>query len=179
MMSERVYRFWTILQRGCLYSLLAFFAVTLVLALAFHVYVPGWVIFVVSALLIGIYGACIQIRGEAMIKAGIANHASIDGNLGISLFPEPGQIMALKSFQIFQVFSNGQALAFSSDKAPAQPVLDYRGPTVLLMVDEKQPYYDNLVITVPEGKVVRQIGLFRYKSRNSVKTVPIISFMDE
>ena len=178
-MLEKRYKFWTITQRVCLYSLAAFLVVALILAFVFHIYVPGWLFFIVSVLLAGTYGACIQFRGEAMIKAGIANHATIDGNLGVSMLQEPGPIMALKSFEIFQVHSNGQALAFSSDKDPAKRVLDYHGPTVLFLPDKNQPYYDKLVITVPENKIVRQVGTYRYDSREGVKTVPIVSFLDK
>jgi hypothetical protein len=177
-MTEKEFRFWSILQRVCLYSFTAFMVLALILAFVFHIYVPGWVIFVASALLIGTFGACVQIRGEAMIKAAVGNNASVDGNLGITMFPEPGPVMDLKSFEILQVHSNGQALAYSSDKVPAQPIIDYHGPTVLFLPDKNQPYYDHLVITVPEGKIVRQVGTYRYKARDGVKTVPIISFQE-
>lgn len=160
-------------------SLAAFLLVALILALVFHIYIPGWLFFIVTVFLAGTFGACLQIRGEAMIQAGIANHDLIDGNLGITMFQEPGPIMALKSFEIFQVHTNGQALAFSSDKDAAQRVIDYHGPTVLLLPDKNQPYYDKLVITVPENKVVRQVGTYRYNSREGVKTVPIVSFLSE
>ena len=104
---------------------------------------------------------------------------SADGNLGVTLFPEPGQVLNLKSIRIFQVFSDGSALAFTSEKVPAQPVIDYKGPTVHLFADTNNPFYDDLVITVPGNKVVRQIGTYRYESKNGVKTVPIISIMDK
>ncbi len=104
---------------------------------------------------------------------------SVDGNLGVTMFPEVGQIMPLKSIQIFQVFSDGSALAFTSDKAPAEPVVDYKGPTAYLFADAKIPYYDDLVITVPEEKVVRQVGTYRFNNKYGVKTVPIISILDK
>ena len=178
-MSPKAFKTLSIIQRVSLYSLLAFLAIALVLAFVFNVYVPGWLFFIISVLLAAVFGSCLQLRGEAIIKGSKVGYDSVNGNLGVSMFPEPGPIMALKSFEIFQVHTNGQALAFSSDKDPAKRVLDYHGPTVLFMPDKNQPYYDKLVITVPGNKVVRQVGTYRYDSREGVKTVPIVSILDK
>lgn len=178
MTKEKEYKFWTILQWICLFSLLAFWAVYIILELVFDIYTPGWVFFIVTVLLMGTFGACITIRGQLMIENGKTNRGTVDGNLGVTMLPKPGPVMDLKSFEILQVHSNGQALAYSSDKVPAQPIIDYHGPTVLFLPDKNQPYYDHLVITVPEGKIVRQVGTYRYKARDGVKTVPIISFQE-
>lgn len=117
---------------------------------------------------------------EAEVREALSrNRRSADGNLGVTMFPEAGQIMPLKSIRIFQVFSDGSALAYSSDKAPAKPIIDFNGPTVHLSADVNNPYYEDLVITVPEEKVVRQVGTFRYNNKYGVKTVPIVSLFDK
>jgi hypothetical protein len=148
--------------------------ISLILAFVFSVFVPGWLFFIVPVILIGFYGAAMQIRTEMMLSSSKGN--SSENSLGISMFSEVGQVMRLKSFQIFQVLSDGNALAFSSEKAPAQSIIDYKGPSVLLLTDGRVSYYDSLVITVPEYKVVRQVGTFRYNSKYGIKTVPIVSF---
>jgi hypothetical protein len=41
-------------------------------------------------------------------------------------------------------------------------------------------YYDDQVIKVPEGKCMRQIGVYEYQTRmETIKTVPIVQVMNE
>lgn len=103
------------------------------------------------------------------------------GDSGISLFSEPGDVMALKSFKIFQVLPNGTALAQSTDKAVVRyPNLEYGDPVVFFLPEEGVTYYDDLVIKVSSGKVVRQVGTYRYETKNEfVKTVPIVRILDK
>jgi len=179
MTIEKKYKFWTILQRICLFSLLAFWAVYAILELVFDIYTPGWVFYVVTVLLIGTFGACITFRGQLMIENGKTNRGTVDGNLGITMFPEPGQIMPLKSFLIFQVYSDGGALAFSSENAEVKSIHEHTYPVVYFPANKEVSYYDDLVIKVPGGKVARQVGIYRYMHDKEVKTVPIVSFLDE
>ena len=102
------------------------------------------------------------------------------GDPGISMFSEAGQTMPLKSFRVFQVLPNGTALAESSEKDKVKYSFEYGDPIVLLLAAENSAYYDDQVIKVPAGKVVRQVGTYRYETQNDfVKTVPIISFLDK
>lgn len=103
------------------------------------------------------------------------------GDSGISLFSEPGEVMTLKSFKLFQVLSNGTALAESTEKANVQyPALDYGDPIVLLLPEDGMAYYDDQVIKVPAGKKARQVGTYRYETKNEfVKTVPIVRILDK
>ena len=102
------------------------------------------------------------------------------GDPGISLFDEPGDVMSLKSFKIFQVLPNGTALAYSAEKTTVQYKWQYGEPVVFLLPEEGTTYYDDLVIKVPSGKVVRQIGTYRYETKNEfVKTVPIVKILDK
>lgn len=98
---------------------------------------------------------------------------------GISLFYEPGEVLPLKGFRVFQVLSNGTALARSTDKERPNDH-DYGDPIVFLMPMEGMAYYDGLTLKVPSGKIVRQTGVYRYETKMEfVKTVPIIAMFDE
>ena len=102
------------------------------------------------------------------------------GDSGISLFPEPGDEMALKSFKVFQVLPNGPALAYSSNKANVQYSFEYSDPIVFLLPDNSSSYYDDQIIKVPVGKKARQVGTYRYETKNEfVKTVPIVQILDQ
>lgn len=102
------------------------------------------------------------------------------GDPGISLFDEPGDALNVKSFKVFQVLSNGTALAQSTNKTDVRyPNLEYGDPVVFFLPVEGITYYDDLILEVPAGKVVRQIGIYRYKTKDEfVKTVPIVQIKD-
>lgn len=54
------------------------------------------------------------------------------------------------------------------------------GTIVLFAADEGDSYYDQQRITVPSGKVLKQVGVYRYVSRQDVeKTVPVVQIFDE
>ena len=55
------------------------------------------------------------------------------GDPGISLFSEPGEVLSMKSFKIFQVLSNGTALAYSAEKTTVQYKWQYGEPVVFLL----------------------------------------------
>jgi hypothetical protein len=47
------------------------------------------------------------------------------------------------------------------------------------MNNEGKYYYDDQMVKVPEGKVLRQVGVYQYPTRQDiVKTVPVIMIMD-
>ena len=102
------------------------------------------------------------------------------GDSGISLFSEPGDVLSLKSFKIFQVLPNGTALARSAEKVNVQYKWEYGEPVVFLLPEESSTYYDDQIIKTPSGKVVRQIGIYRYTTKDEfVKTVPIVKILDK
>lgn len=112
---------------------------------------------------------------------GDTGSSALYGDPGISLFDEPGDVMTLKGFRFFQVLPNGTALAQSTDKANVRyPNIEYGDPVVFFLPVEGSTYYDDLILNVPSGKVVRQIGTYRYKTKNEfVKTVPIVQIFDK
>lgn len=94
---------------------------------------------------------------------------------GIHYFEEPGDIIEGKSFEVFQVIANDAALVHGKSDYDM-----YLGPVYLLVNNEKKYYYDEEIVKVPSGKVVRQVGIYRYATRNErIKTVPIIMIMDK
>lgn len=89
-----------------------------------------------------------------------------------TMFEQPGDVIDVKSFKVFQVVDDGTALVFGE----ATDLMGYYGGTVYKLTnDEGKCYYDDEIVNVPEGGVVRQIGLYRYTTGVGLeKTVPII-----
>lgn len=99
-----------------------------------------------------------------------------DAPQGVNIFDEPGEIINEKSFKVFQVIAQDAALV----RGKGSGYKLYVGPVYLLVNDEKKYYYDDEVVNVPKGKVVRQIGIYQYPTRDDrYKTVPIIEFLDQ
>lgn len=80
-----------------------------------------------------------------------------------------------------QVLDDGSALATATTFGFGEPEdIRYFGTVVLFPPKEGTSYYDDQRIRVPKGKILKQIGTFRYESRQEdVKTVPIVDFFDE
>ena len=50
---------------------------------------------------------------------------------------------------------------------------------VLLVNEEGAYYYDNQVVDIPQGKCMRQVGVYRYTTKSEMeKTVPVVKLMD-
>lgn len=101
---------------------------------------------------------------------------------GIMFFDEPGEIVtaqtlsgnsqAVKSFEVFQVLDNGVALATGNEWFS-------RDLIVLLWNENGEPYYDNQSVVASNGKCFRQIGIYKYKSRDKMhRTIPVVILMD-
>lgn len=91
------------------------------------------------------------------------------------IFEKPGDIIDIQEFKVFQVVEKNAALVTENT--------DYDsnfGSIYMLKNDDGKYYYDDEVIPIPEGKVVRQLGIYRYLTPNKmIKTVPIIAIMDK
>lgn len=95
-----------------------------------------------------------------------------DSNDGATWFEEPGDVIELESFKVFQVLDKDAALVRGAS-------LDL-GVVYLLTNDGDKYYYDDELIKVPDGKVVRQVGIYQYQTKSEFKkTVPIIQIMDK
>ena len=95
---------------------------------------------------------------------------------GVKLFEEPGDIMEGNSFKVFQVIATDGALV--KGKSGRSDL--YYGMVYLLINREGKSYYDDEIVNVPKGKVVRQMGIYHYPTRDGFeKTVPIIEIVDK
>jgi hypothetical protein len=93
----------------------------------------------------------------------------------IHYFDEPGDVVECKSFKVFQVLAKDAALTHSNSEYDL-----YMGPICLIVNNNDEYYYDDQIVKVPKGKVARQVGIYRYVTRNDMlKTVPIIMIMDK
>lgn len=87
----------------------------------------------------------------------------------IIIFDKPQQELKEKVFDVFQVLPNGNALANS------EPRIDSPSIVALFLANEKMPYYDAQRITVPSGKRIVQIGIYKYYTDKGIeKTVPVL-----
>jgi len=90
------------------------------------------------------------------------------------MFKEPTDVISDKSFKVLQVVRNNAALVHGPGKYG-----DYYGTLYLIINDEGEYYYDDEIIKVPKGKVVRQIGVYKYTTKSeTTKTVPLIKIME-
>jgi hypothetical protein len=56
----------------------------------------------------------------------------------------------------------------------------YMGTIYVIVHDDGKLYYDNQIVKVPKGKVVRMMGTYTYTTPKGMeKTVPIIKIMDQ
>lgn len=94
---------------------------------------------------------------------------------GMSFFETPGDVIDEPSFKVFQALGDGAALA--EGKGDGYSV--YMGINALLYNEEGTPYYDEQIVTAPQGKCFRQVGIYRYPTKSGMdKTVPIVMIMD-
>lgn len=125
----------------------------------------------VKSILIYVGGIFTGIIIMCVLSLCVAKH-NADG--GLVIFEQPGQKIVVEKLRIIQVLSNESALATSTDLS-----VNY-GTVFLLLPKDGVSYYDDQKITVPSGKFARQIGTYRYMSKNDVeKTVPVIDFYDK
>lgn len=77
-----------------------------------------------------------------------------------------------------QVVDQNYALAYEQEYS--KNYYRHTGLLVLVTNDTGDYYYDKQVIEVPEGKCMRQVGVYEYQTKsNDWKTVPIVKLMDK
>lgn len=116
------------------------------------------------------------VTGIILTFAGLFVLASIKGqgdatDDGITMFDKPGDEISAKKYEVFQVIPIG-ALAKSEEKS--YRISTFTGPVVLFLSNGQNNHYDDEVISVPAGKIVRQVGTYQYKTKMGYKTVPIV-----
>ena len=95
---------------------------------------------------------------------------------GVTNFEEQGDIVYEKSFEVMQVIADNAALVHGKEN-PSSTL--YLCTLYLLRNNEGKYYYDDEIVKVPSGKVVRQTGIYKYESKSGYKTVPIIEIVDK
>ena len=93
-----------------------------------------------------------------------------EGLLGLTIFPEKGECIATNNeIEVFQVLEPNMALAMTGG------ILD-GGIVVLLVNYDGKTYYDEQKIKIPANKCARQIGTYRYTTKQDKfeKTVPAV-----
>lgn len=97
---------------------------------------------------------------------------------GLTLFEHPGEEFVAPSFEVMQVLSSNMALAHSGENEYGETT--YYGTLVLLIGDENTHFYDDQIVKVKSGQVVRHIGTYQYETRMEMaKTVPVIKIFDK
>ena len=119
-----------------------------------------WLVFLLGVLT----GAILTV----IILTAIGNAVNADS--GMSFFDQPGEVISAQSFRVFQTLNNGSALAWRDNDFDL---------VALLWTEDGRSFYDNQVIKASPKKVFRQIGLYRYSTKDGKKTVPIVSLMDK
>ena len=93
---------------------------------------------------------------------------------GFTYFEQPGDNFNATSFEVFQALTEGFALA----RALGGDFEDMLIKPECLLYQEGKYFYDDEIVKVPTGKVARQIGIYRYKTKSETdKTVPIVEIM--
>jgi len=82
-------------------------------------------------------------------------------------FSEKGECITKKPLRVFQTLEQSAALAKEKDS--------YDSTVVLLVNNEEKSYYDDQVISIPQKKCARQVGIYKYQTRDERwKTVPVV-----
>ena len=101
------------------------------------------------------------------------------GDDGTTWFEKPGDVIDVKAFEVFQVLDKDAALVHGQSHNYSDMEI-YTGAVYLLTNEDGKYYYDDEVVRVPEGKIVRQVGIYRYQTKSELgKTVPIIQIMSK
>lgn len=103
-------------------------------------------------------------------------------NASITFFDEPGEIITVEqfgkpepvtSFKIFQTLGKEAGLATGED-------WNSHDLLVLVYSNNGQPIYDNQTIAASNGQCFRQIGIYKYKSKDKQhRTIPVVMLMDD
>lgn len=107
-----------------------------------------------------------------LIVIGIASSYANDA--GKTFYEAPGDCITTEKLQVIQDIGGGYALAQERKRGFSLDEL-----VVLIENEDKNDFYDDQIIKVPAGKCMRQIGIYKYRSKGDEdKTVPIVRLMD-
>lgn len=95
------------------------------------------------------------------------------GSDDVVWFEKPGHVIQSNEFRVIQVFRDGTALALSTS-------LGSTGVVVVFPASDNEEYYDSQEIEIEDDACVRQVGTYRYTTRDGIeKTVPIVEVFDK
>ncbi len=115
-----------------------------------------------------------------IVGIGISNSSENNmGIIGLTLFEQPEKSLSTKSFEILQVIDDGVALA-----QEIESVSRFGNITsdllILLIGDDGEYFYDDQVIKIPNGKCMRQVGIYQYTTKlDTRKTIPAAKIMNK
>lgn len=118
-------------------------------------------------------GAAVLFLVLLMVAAGMKANSHTTKIPGLTLLEQPGEVMTSDSYKVLQVVDGGNALANASTGHGT-----HYGMVVLFLSDEGTNYYDDQILTTPQGKCVRQVGTYKYPTKNGYKTVPAVKFIN-
>lgn len=96
----------------------------------------------------------------------------------VVLFEKPQQVIEADEIEVFQVLPDGSALA--QVEYTYEGNNDNSGMVVMLLAKSEGAYFDSQSIKIPKGKCMKQIGTYKYMTRQDVeKTVPVVEIYDK
>lgn len=96
----------------------------------------------------------------------------------VVLFEKPQQTIEASEIEVFQVLPDGSALA--SVEYAYEGNNDNLGMVVMLLAKDGVSYFDSQSIKIPGGKCMKQIGTYKYMTRQEMeKTVPVVDIFDK
>lgn len=95
---------------------------------------------------------------------------------GITIFENEGESIGTESrYKVIQVVDGGALAIEIYDEIWMPTEL-----AVLFLDEHGNGFYDNQVITVPKGKCLRQLGLYRYINKDNMpKTIPVVAIRNK
>ncbi len=131
----------------------------------------SWVSFIV-----GIVIGALLVAGAGYYIA-ISNKGGTGSVPGLTMLKEneKGSTFDTKSIKVMQTLSTKMALAHTAKIGEYTKEINYYGTLVLYIADDNVSLYDDMIIDIPEGKRLTQIGTFEYETKNkTMKTVPAV-----
>ncbi|MFI3294350.1 MAG: hypothetical protein SNI70_12655 [Rikenellaceae bacterium] len=123
-----------------------------------------------------ITGAVLLIVAGVLINNSTSSVDLVDD--GITMFSETGDCVSTNKFKVIQVHDSGNALAIEQEKMTYSDNYMMGDIVVLFLSNGEKHYYDDQMIDIPKGKCAKQIGTYKYSTRESIyKTVPIVEIL--
>lgn len=115
----------------------------------------------------GVIVTIVAVMGVGYYASSKANSSDMPGLTRI----ENGETIPCKQIKIFQVIRPNVALAYLSNKIDGY---DSNKILVLFIGDAKENYYDDQKIIISDGKSIKRVGTYSYKTKVGHRTVPAV-----